>query len=405
MLTLLSMYWRFWDQSSVDWCLSNEQGVLSSGTGTPVSIGQQLGEQAPDQIELWLGGEQVLQVAVQTPAQGRKLPSSAVLYLAEEYLAQDINEVHWVVADTDGQTAEVCIVDDAKFQALLRHLAEAHIKPDRILPDFLGFSSTEAGILALEDEGRRALLRLNKPKAGEVGGIAGPLDLIIATLSQIQGSERELPALELVGASSEMVQKLQSRLSHWRILPGAPATDFLVQLRGKSRTAPVNLSCGPYQKRRSRRISRRASQFLAVCVSLVFTSLLIKIAWFELNTLRLEAKSHQLYLAALPGQSLSGSEIDRQLREHLRQNDDTSILDFLYLVSRLSETADRFPEGNLSLESLSYRDSRLVLRLLVGSFEQLDRLDQMLSEAGLRVGISSAQQGTDTVRAEIRLRR
>lgn len=410
MAEFLSIYWRFLDQPSVEWCLSNEQGILNRGTGTLASVSQQLGEQIPSRIELWLGGEQLLQVAVRAPTQKQALLEAAAPYLAEEYLAQDINDVHLALAKVSGsRLVEVCVVDKSKFHSLMQQLTEIGLAPDVALPDFLGISSTEAGVLALDSDNERALLRLNRMQEGGACGLSGSLELVIGALSQMQPPEaQELPGLAVIGGSTEVVQQLQASLPSWRILPvDQPESSLIAQLRGSSRHTQINLCQGPYQKRRRQKtvFYTLARRLVAACVLLVFASLLIKIAWFEVKTLQLEAQSRQLYVVALPDQLLSEAEIDRQLRILLRQSGDTSIAEFLHLISLLNVAAEQLGDHQFKVELVKYQYelSNLAVELLVSSFEQLDRLDHLLSEAGLLVDISSARQRAEVVHAELRL--
>ena len=403
---LLSIYWRHPQDDAVEWCLRSSGGVLSSGSTTLAQLAKNQGQQAHEAVELWVGGEDVLHFAVMAPTKRQSLLKSAVLYLAEEYLAQDVEQMHLAInKPSDDGLLGLCVLDQKRFASMIQQLGEHGLAPDRALPDYLGLVAPAGeAVMVLDSAADRALLRIGDLCASQPGGLAGTPDWLTKVLASHEMSRRKQPILRLYGdVDDERLQQMRQQLSGWTIQPQPIPQDMdhrlmVGQLQTSSGDEVINLCTGDYKRRKQVTLDFAQLKPLvrtAVVFAIVLTAtVLIKIAGLWWDTYSLRAESRQLVQAAFLDRALSDEEIDRQLETLHAQSEETGIVDFLHLLGVFSEVATGLQDRNLDVEAVQYNYSRsdLSVSVTLSDLEHLDRLNRALSETGLAVDINSAQQ-------------
>lgn len=407
MTNLLSIYWRDPQKDMLEWCLSSEAGLLSGGTATIEELARQQAANGDRQIELWIGGEDVLCFAVAVPTKRRSLLKSAAPYLAEEYLAQDVEQMHLAIGERSEEgLLEVCLLDQARFADMIGRLGEHELAPDRSLPDYIGVSAaSDEAVIIMDPVADRGLLRVGKLFASQLAGFAGSLTWLTMALDAHDLGQLDKPSLHLIGdIDAEQVESMQKHLGKWHIQHRQTPKDMdhkllVGQLHGRSLKSPINFSSGLYKRKRKtsfdfsifRSVMRAAAVFAVVLIASVF----IKTVGLWLHSYTLKAESRQLYQTAFLDRALSNLEIDSRLETISIQRGETGIADFLYLFGVLSEAVGSLKDPNFNLGSVqySYGGANLAVSLILSDLESLDRLTKALTTAGLVVGIASAQQG------------
>lgn len=406
MANLLSIYWRDPKEDKLEWCLASEAGLLSSGTDSIQTLAREQAQHANEQIELWVSGEDVLYFSVEAPTRRKSLLKSAALYLAEEYLAQDIEQMHMAIGEcSEDGLLEVCVMDRECFASMIQRLSEHGLAPDRALPDYLGLAvAPNEATLVLDPVANRGMLRNGNLFASQFTGLSGSPDWLTMALGAHDMSKLDRPTLHLIGdATTEQLQSMQQQLGEWHIqhsqIPKDVDHRLLVgQLKGRSAQSSINLSTGTYRRKRKFSLGFTAlapALRAAVVLAVVLTaSVLIKAAGLWLHAYQLQAQSRQIYQAAFLDRALADEEIDSQLKTINMQGSETGIADFLYLFGMLSEAAANLNDPNLDLNTIqySYSNADLSVSMILSDLGSLERLNQALGEVDLVVNITSAQQ-------------
>jgi general secretion pathway protein L len=167
----------------------------------------------------------------------------------------------------------------------------------------------------------------------------------------------------------------------------------------------VNLLQDRYAARRPESINfgrwRAVATLTAIWAGVAVVGLVAQGFWADVQADALESRSEALYRDIYPGEDRI-INIRRQMSQKLGQSVDGEGRGFNEYLGYLAQGIDR----NASILSLNYTQTRdeLAADLLLRNYDELERMKQRLSQLGVTVEITSAEQQDTGVRARIRLK-
>jgi len=147
-------------QDEVSWLIfsASEQEIIASGELTNT---QQLGELTDKArqrtVKVFVPGCDVLLKRLNVPTKSQRAMRSAVPYMLEDELAQDVEQLFFAYADithnSDDHNCFVAVVERAQMQLWQTWLADADIKAKTMQPDVLAMPYVEGqwSVIALQD--------------------------------------------------------------------------------------------------------------------------------------------------------------------------------------------------------------------------------------------------------------
>lgn len=135
---------RLWMRASADgaieWLCRDADGRLVQGPAQLAMLDPPVWPRVDERVLVWADESLVLRRAP-LPASGRNKWRIGLPYLAEDWVAGDVTDLHVVAPETlSGDSAWVAVVERARLDELLTRLRNAGFEPDRIYPEasFLG---------------------------------------------------------------------------------------------------------------------------------------------------------------------------------------------------------------------------------------------------------------------------
>lgn len=135
---------RLWMRASangaIEWLCRDAEGRLVHGPAQLAVLDPPVWPRVNERVLVWADESLVLRRAP-LPASGRNKWRMGLPYLAEDWVAGDVGDLHVVAPDTlNGDSAWVAVVERAKLDDLLSRLRNVGFEPDRVIPEasFLG---------------------------------------------------------------------------------------------------------------------------------------------------------------------------------------------------------------------------------------------------------------------------
>ncbi len=276
--------WLVWSEQ--------EQEIIGSGELSDASALSTLTERAANRaVDVLVPASSITLTAVDLPEKGQRQAIKALPFMLEENLAQDVEELHFVVGPREGDALNIAVVAHEQMQNWIEWLAEAGLKAKCIVPDCLALPLAECDWAAITF-GQEILLR-----TGQGSGVSLEREWLDMALPQLLPDSEEATTVagytELALAGTDIkAQPLD--------LP------MLVLARGML-NAPMNLLSGVYQPKREygKHLSlwRNAAIVFAVVVVLALVNKGLNIHQMNAKADVVRLQSEQIYKQVVPGSS------------------------------------------------------------------------------------------------------
>lgn len=276
--------WLVWSEQ--------EQEIIGSGELSDASALSTLTERAANgTVDVLVPASSITLTAVDLPEKGQRQAIKALPFMLEENLAQDVEELHFVVGPREGDALNIAVVAHEQMQNWIEWLTEAGLKAKCIVPDCLALPLAECDWAAITF-GQEILLR-----TGEGSGVSLEQEWLEMALPQLLPDSEEATTVagytELALAGTDIkAQPLD--------LP------MLVLARGML-NAPMNLLSGVYQPKREygKHLSlwRNAAIVFAVVVVLALMNKGLNIHQMNAKADVVRLQSEQIYKQVVPGSS------------------------------------------------------------------------------------------------------
>ena len=356
----------------------------------------------PTSVVLIVPTELVVSIRVSIPGRTASQIRRGLPYALEEYLTDDLNDMH-IASGTirPGEAVDCFVLPKALLENWLAALEHAGLKPGKALVDgtLLGCDRDAIGILF---EGERVLVS----SAHELAAIDRPN--LIAVLDSLRSgwSPEERPVLQVVNGDLTQTEIERSGFGLDQIERARAEDGVLAHfvVRGDA-GGSINLLQGGFAPRRKGFSEASKWRPVAVVVS-GWAVLLLALAfsegwWAQQKTTETQEEAQALY-QSIYGQRRVGDP-GRQMLQRMGQRSSGPI-SFTKLVSQFAKGVGQSAR-DLKLSSLTYTDAReeIALSFTVEDLELLEELRGTLEQHGLNVVINSTEKQEDRVLVNLRL--
>lgn len=358
-----------------EWALYGEAGLLEKGTA-PVPLSDLPVAEPEREVVFFAPGTDVLMTAAEVPAKQRRHLRMILPYLVEEQLAEDVSLLHVAAGAerADGKLA-VAVARKALVQQWLDILRALELMPVAIVPE-TALVPDEPGKRVVLCDGTMAWLRLE-------GGYAGAMEKSMLPDLLKTGSAETDCLLFGEGMKDDTAAMLAGMASVTVKNSGELMLFFCEQYR---KQGGVNLLQGHYVQPRNvpgvwNKVEAIAAAWAIGMVSLVA----VESAYFLHRATLAQDEQTALYQSLFPADSKIVDPVS-QMKGHLGAEGGSSA--FLQLAA---DMAGHWPEGEVQMQSLNYKDDERVLTLSVSgkSIEAVNGAAEALLQGGMDAKVIS----------------
>jgi len=394
--------------STVEWLTMDtagtRQGSVQSGAmvqATPLGSGRK--------VIVFVPGTDVLLCEPVLPVKSGAKLLQIVPFALEEQLAADVEDLHFALGKRDARPGTpVAVVARGQMDGWIAALTEAGLQPEAIYAETSVLPVTPNGITLLVDDTRVYVQRDGTPGAVlDVEPLIEALQLALAAgeearehvtiylTEDVYESERDL-----LEGLREFTASLQLKLLPDGVLPLLATNAF--------QSTPVNLLQGPYAVKTKLKLSFQPWRYAAMlAAAFLVLHLGLKVWQFydlQRSELRLDDEITQVFQQGMPGAPVPEPVAARKQFESrlngLRGSGPVGGM--LSALSTLGEALAQAPGTNI--ETLSYRENTLDLRVLAPSVDALDKIQHVATEHGVTTQIQSTSPRDSKIEGRLQLK-
>lgn len=357
-------------QQTCSWLIWSEQEseIIASGelsdAGELVSLAERAGDRP---IDLLVPSSVVTLTHIELPEKGQRQAIQALPFMLEEELAQNVDELHFVVGPKLGNKLSVAIVAHQQLELWLNWLKEAGLTAKSIVPDCLALPLSDcqwAGLKLGEDY----LLRM-----GETTGSCLSQEWLTMMLPRfIEREDEEIRFADYNQLTLPGVQSVAQPLE----LP------MLVLAKG-ALLSPFNLLSGIYAPKRQYSkylvLWRKVAIIVAVIFALSVVDKTLNIYQLNSRATQVKNQSESIFKRTVPGANRIVN-LRAQIERHLRDlQGDGGGSAFFSMISGLEQALKQLP--NLKPITLRYDGGRGEIRMQVEAddYSEIEQFQTMLS--------------------------
>jgi len=391
----------------VSWLRSSDEGDRrqSMSRGSLNEVGR---EASGCQLIVLVPGTDVLLTTAAVPSRQRQHIVSAVPYILEDQLADDVDEMHFALGprDSDGQVP-VAVVSRQRMHQWLEHLREAGLEPDIMVPDVMALPLQPDGWTVLHD-GNTVIVRQG-PYTGAV--IDTPAASAWFELALGEYGDQRPGRITLYDCQFDSDTRLLLETGDIAVEAQAqvePPLQFLA--RHFPDTSVINLIQGDYSRREQLgRLFRPWRVALALLIAVVVLQMAVSLSSYlglRSDSQHLQAEIERVYRDTFPD-AKKVVDARAQMQAKLAELGAAGVdggQGFLPLMAQVGKSLQKL--DGIELRHAAYQDGRLSLSLKIKSLQLLEQLKQLLlADNGLSVDIQSAASRDDYVDAHLQLSR
>ena len=355
----------------------------------------------PANVVVFAPAEHILSVSCEVPGRNAGQIRRALPYVVEEFLAGDIERTHLASGPVRrGQPVRCCAVDEALLQDWLACLVALGIRPGHLVSEaeLLPIESNGASVLI---ENGRAMLRTRDQAATIDRGNLLPalMSLEVDRLTLINGDLTDIEAsqldIEIDRADADPPQEGQGAV-----------LDYFAE-RWRAEGPPLNLLQDAYAPElpRSPDAARwRGAALLAVAwLLLALAGMAVTGIWSSIQAQSLENQALALYRNIFPqDRTATVQNIRRRMQARLGERPDSATRSMIEYTTDLAAVMDK----SMTLIRIDYSETRdeFATELLVGRYDDVDRVREALEARGVAAEIASAEQVEQGVQARLRMK-
>ncbi len=334
--------------------------------------------------------------------------SSAVGYMVEDQLAEDVEDLHFVCEPVQGDLCSVMAVASDKLAALKGQLERLGWPITAAIPEYRVLAgANNASSIWLDGErahvwmGAGKGLSVSRPL---VGVIAESLFVPEAAEAESAGNIEDSPAIRVFGDVTDLELATFEQLGSVERNADAPETEFLSQV---GTNVPGNLLSGDFQITLATDAGpwwKKPAIAVAACFVLQLVFFVGAGTYYKIQAGRADEAARELFSEIFPGDR-PGADLRRQVMGYLNQSSGGGG-EFAGQLQQLSKVWQTGKSGDLKLQSLRFDGNRgeLVLQLRAANLGQLDSVVGKLSDGQYQAELLAANELEDGVSGRIRLR-
>ena len=368
-----------------------DAGAASDGAVHTGTLMQAAAAASAHQVSVLVPAADVLCTEVDVPVRSSSNRLAQIVpYALEEQLVGDLEQQHFAIGRRAADTTRtpVAVVSRDRLEAWLSALKDVGIVPEQLYADLSLMPPAEGHAVALLESN---VLTVRGSAAG--APLSAPADDLPGALKIALGSE-ELIATDLSlyltqadwNARQTEIEALRPQLASLRVqLLAAGALPWLIMHLPSAH--PINLLQGSYAPAGGRpqhwQRWRLAASLAAALLVLHVAAQVVQIIRYHRATASIEQQMQQLAGPAFAGGSGPLRTRIQQRLDGMQWASDPSSL--LPAMQALAQAMGSVPEARL--QSLSYRNGALELKVHAGDAQALERISKALQSAGYQANL------------------
>lgn len=365
-------------QDQVHWLVwsAQEQEIIASGVLENAEQLSSLSERAGQRpVTVLVPGCDFYLKWVSLPAKASRKAMSAIPYMLEEELSNDISQQFFAMGIRKANLQSVAVVSKAKMQQWLESLRAAGLYCDKMLPDILALPHTPDAwnFVSL---GAQAIVRQD-----EWQGMQGDTNWILPAIEHY--AKQQSTPLEIANHSEQSLANLANVNVQEQTL------EMPMQLLANGALkSNFNLLQGEYKPKQKASGDLRKWRLVAILAGVALLVTLID-KGFEVNKLKQQSSllTQQMrteYKRAFPNKPPPVNirrAMERDLAALQRGGGGVSV------IAMMAELADAFDNSNVKPQSIRFDSARTELRLqaVANNFEALELFKRLAQQKGFSV--------------------
>ena len=406
----LLIHYNIENSTQTSWALCNDEGELTSR----ISSGSldDLTELAQNHQSIVLLNSQCLHInELQLPTQNMQKMLKAVPFAIEEFIADDIEKLHFVVSkQKSSNTTSVVGINRSTLQKIIDNFQAADIFIDKIIPDALCLAANDQQWAALNYQNHSYL------QTSQLNGMMIPDDALpYALKSKLDDEATVKPEKLLLFCESENTSALD--LEHLEI-----DDDDIELVNIVYNAHPLVVFCGNYKqasklnllqhdfKIKSKSFGYWQQWRLAAALAAIWLVLHLSVTAFQYNQVKAENivvknKIEKIYKTAFP-KSRKINNPRKQMEQKLnalKSANGSAGSGLLFLLEKSFSGLDQETK-DITFQSITYRNNRMDIGLDSKNLQAIENLNKKINTNNtIKAEISSSSSEKDKVKGNIRI--
>ena len=413
----LLIHYNIENAHQATWALCNDTGELtgkiSSGTL------DELSEAAANHHTVVLLNSQCLHInQLQLPTQNLQKMLKAVPYAIEEFIAEDIENFHFVITrNKDNNLVAVVGIDKTTLQNIIQVFQQANITIEKIIPDVLCLAADNQQWVCLN------YLDTSYLQTDSLNGIALSNDILPYIISSKLQDETQNPPEKILLFTEQENTAAFDQLQ----LDNLSSGKKLEKINIVYNKHPLVVFCGHYKQAlplnllqhefKNKRKSSGLWQHwrLAASLAAIWLVLNLTLTSFQYTQIKDEnnitkAKIEKIYKQAFPKSRKIINprvQMEQKLKE-LKSGTGNSSKGLIFLLAEsfgiLSSDTRNSETGNITLQSLTFRNNRMDIGLDGNNLQAIENLNKNLNDnKKIKSEIISSSSEKDKVKGNLRI--
>ena len=390
------------------WALCNDAGELTGKLSTG-SL-DELSKISANHTAVVLLNSQCLHInKLRLPTQNMQKMIKAVPYAIEEFIAEDIEDFHFVISkNKHDDTTSVVGIDKTTLKNIIEVFQGSNIVVEKIIPDVLCLTASSKQWTCL-NFGQDTYLQTDT-----FDGMVLSHEVLPYVIKKRLQDETQVKPDKIL---------LFSEQDNPSVFDELQIDDTDIEIINISyNTHPLVVFCGQYkqalalnllqQKFKPKRKSSGQWQHwrLAASLAAVWLTLHLGVTGFQYSQLKdknnvTKAKIEKIYKSAFPESRKiinPRSQMEQKLKE-LKGDSSSSGNGLIFLLAESFGTIDQDKE-NISLQSINFRNNKMELRLDSANLQAIETLNKELNNnKNIKAEITSSSSEKDKVRGNIQI--
>jgi general secretion pathway protein L len=406
----LLIHYNIENSDQATWALCNDAGELTSRINSG-SLAD-LHELSQKHLSVVLLDSQCLHInELQLPTQNLQKMLKAVPYAIEEFIADDIENIHFVVSKQKSSNATSVVgINKTTLQIIIDKFQAADIFIDKIIPDALCLAANDQQWAVLNYHNQSYL------QTGQLNGMIFPEDaLAYAITNKLDDETTTKPEKLLFFCESENATALDLDAANIN-------DDDIESISIVYNTHPLVVFCGNYKqaltlnllqhdfKIKSKSFGYWQQWRLAAALTAVWLVLHLSVTAFQYSQVKAENivvknKIEKIYKTAFP-KSRKINNPRRQMEQKLKTLKSASgntSNGLLFLLEKSFSGLDQETK-DITFQSITYRNNRMDIGLDSKNLQAIENLNKKINTNNtVKAEISSSSSEKDKVKGNIRI--
>jgi general secretion pathway protein L len=404
----LLIHYNIENNNQASWALCNDAGELTSRITTGPLVDLQ--DLTAKHLSVVLLDSQCLHInELQLPTQNLQKLLKAVPFAIEEFIADDIENIHFVISKSKASnTTNVVGINKSTLQLIIDNFQAADILIEKIIPDALCLAANNTQWAALNFQSNSYL------QTSKLNGMVVPHDSLTYLFENKLGDESVTKPEKILlfrESENDTAFDLESLEKYdIELVEITYNTHPLVVFCGNYRQAlPLNLLQHDF-KVKSKSSGYWLQWRLAASLAGFWLLLHLGVTAFQLNQLKEENiltknKMEKIYKTAFP-KSRKINNARRQMEQKLKtlkSNSGTASNGLLFILQKSFNSLDQEAK-DVTFQSITYRNNRMDIGLDSKNLQAIETLNKKLnSNDEIKSEISSSSSENNKVKGNLRI--